>query len=255
MRPHRVLAFLILTAAGLCIPAWGQGSAVTPLNTVNIGVSLPGNQSLNATDNPVTVPLPTGTNTGLFHVGNVIKIDSEYLSITVVNASSLTASRAQLGSTSASHSANTAILRVYQLDVFLASPNTAIGAYQMNVNYDSPRLSLASVNVFPADVSPGITPLGTPVAVNTNTPGLLVLNSFNASASFQGAATSVARLYFTGTTPGPANISVNLTNIAGAAGNDLDPVANNVAGTLSASSVTVVVLSSSKRIRGQITSQ
>src|SRR5262249_39128908 len=149
------------------------------------------------------------------------KIDSEYFLITTLTIanpgySSVTASRAQLGSTAATHATQAAVMRVYQLDVLLSSPTVAIGAYQLNVNYDSARLSVLPVNVFPG---PGV--LGNPVAVNTNTAGVVIVNSFNASSSFQGGPTPIARLYFAGRASGTANISVNFTDLADASGNDM----------------------------------
>jgi hypothetical protein len=224
--------------------------SVTPLKTISIGVTMPPNQSLNATDNPVSIPLAAGTDTTLFHAGNIVEIDNEYFAITAVAVSNLTAMRAQLGTVASTHAASSAILRVYQLDVMLASPNTSIGAYQMNVIYDSAKLSVTTVNVFP-----GTGALGTPVAVNANTPGAVILNSFNASAFFQGSATPVARIYFAGSAAGTANISVNLTNLADTTGNDLDAAPNGISTTLSASSLTVMAFNVGKKGRGQITSQ
>jgi hypothetical protein len=260
-----VFRYLVLTiAASLCSSVvFGQG-IVSPLKTVNLAV-MPGDRTLNATDNPVVVPLATGTNPKLFHAGNVIKIDSEYFLIMTVTLSpqdnpgaqgfagysSVTATRAQLGSSAASHAAQSAVLRVYQLDVFIASPNAPIGAYQLNVNYDSARLSMIQVNVFPGD--PG--PLQNPIAMNTNTPGVVILNSFNADTPFQGAATSVARLYFSGTAGGTANVSVNFTSLEDASANELDAVSNSVSTTLSASSLNVMTLTPARRRLGQITSQ
>lgn len=229
--------------------ATGDTFSVTPLNTVDLGVTLSGN--LNATDNPANIPVTGGNTTSLFSAGNVVKIDSEYLLITGVAQSSLTASRAQLGSVAASHSTNASVLRVYQVDVNIASPNVFIGAYQLNLNYDSSRLSIVTVNVFP-----GLGPLGTPVAVNTNNPGVVTVNSFNAGNSFKGAATPVARLYFTGTASGSTNISAALTNVADTAGNDLNLVSSGVTTAVGTPSLTVTALNIVvKKVRGQITSQ
>jgi hypothetical protein len=267
MRVHLLLRNVALTiAAGLCSSVvFGQG-IVNPLKTVPAPLaSIPVDRSLNMTDNPVVVPVATGTNMKQFHAGNVIKIDSEYFTIMTVTVSpqdntslpgfagysSVTATRAQLGSIAAAHGAQSAVLRVYQLDVSIASPNAPIGAYQLNVNYDAARLSIIQVNVFPGD--PG--PLQNPIAMNTNTPGVVILNSFNADTPFQGPATSVARLYFTGTGSGTANVSVNFTSLEGASANDLDPVSNSVSTTLSASSLDVMTLAPVKRRLGQITSQ
>jgi hypothetical protein len=265
MRVHMLFRNLSFTIAfGLCSSVvFGQG-IVNPLKTVPLA-AVPGDRTLNATDNPVVVPLATGTNMKLFHAGNAIKVDSEYLSIMAVTVSpqdnpsgqgfagysSVTATRAQLGSTAAAHASQSAVLRVYQLDVFIASPNAPIGAYQLNVNYDAARLSIIQVNVFPGD--PG--PLQNPIAMNTKTPGVVILNSFNADTPFQGAATSVARLYFTGTGIGAANVSVNFTSLEGASANDLDPVSNSVSTTLSAASLNVMMLTPTRRGLGQITSQ
>jgi hypothetical protein len=171
------------------------------------------------------------------------------LQITAVSPSAITAVRAQHGSPAATHTAGSAVLRVYQLDVLLASPNASIGAYQLSVQYDNSKLSIIPDNVFP-----GTGALGTPVAVNTNNPGTIILNSFNASTFFSGAATPVARLFFTAAANGTANISVNLTNLADTTGNDLISLPNGTATTLSASAVTVSSFVA-RRVRGQVTSQ
>src|SRR5689334_21566429 len=87
MRIHRLLRNLALTiAAGLCSSIVFGQSVVNPLKTTSLAV-MPGDRTLNATDNPVVVPMATGTNMKLFQAGNVIKIDSEYLSIMTVTVS------------------------------------------------------------------------------------------------------------------------------------------------------------------------
>jgi hypothetical protein len=253
MRVHTLIRNLVLTvvAALSSSAVWAQGT-VNPLKTVMLS-ALP--SALNATDNPVNIPLAAGTDMTQFHAGNVIKIDSEYFLVTAVTPSAqpystITASRAQLGSSAAPHNVQAPISRVYQLDVLLTSPNP-IGAYQLNVNYDSSRLSIVQVNVFPGD--PG--PFQNPIAMNTNNPGTVILNSFNAGMSFTGGPTSVARLYFTGTGGGTANVSVNLTSLADGTGTDLDPASNTVTTALNTASLTVTTLNLTRRRFGQITSQ
>jgi hypothetical protein len=265
MRFRRLLVSVMLALLASLFPVIAGAQAVTPLNTTPLGVTLPNNQGLNATDS--SIPLATGTNTALFKASNVIKIDSEYFLITAVNVSTqdnpgqggftgystLTVARAQHDSAAAAHAANAPILRVYQLEVLLGSPNSPISAYQLSVSYGS-GLSLVSANVFPGD---GV--LGTPVAVNTKTSGTLILNSFDASASFGPAQSPnpkpVARVYFTGTAAGPATLTVNLSNIADATGNDLDAVSNGATTTLSATTLTVSSFTVRPRPRGQVTSQ
>ena len=264
MKLRQLVEFVTVTILVCLCPQIACAQTLSPVNTVPLGVTLRNDVNypgLNATD--VTIPLATGTNTGLFRPANLIKIDGEYLLITAVTPSlqdnpalqnftgysTLTASRAQYGSGAATHAAGSAVLRVYQLDVLLASPNAPIGAYQLNVQYDSSKLSIVPDNVFP-----GTGPLGTPVAVNTKTPGTIILNSFNASTFFSGAATPVARLLFTGAAAGTANISVNLNTVSDTLGNDLVTFGNGAATTLSASSVTVSSFIA-RRVRGQVTSQ
>jgi hypothetical protein len=249
MRIYRLIACTTLVAVGLFgFVVSAQNTSVAPLNTVNIGVTLPG--SLNATDSPA-VNISALADTSPFKVGNVIKLDSEYFLITAVAPSMLTATRAQLGSIAAAHNGGTDILRVYQVNVMLSSPNVEIGAYQLQVSYDNSRLSIISANVFP-----GTGNLGTPIAINTNTPGLVIVNSFNATNSFTGGPTPVARLYFSGTANGSASVSVSLTDLSDKAGSDLDPITNSVGTTLNAPSLTVSVFDVvGKRVRGQITSQ
>jgi len=265
MRVSRALYYLTLIFIASLHPwaALAQSNySVGPLQTTSVNVLLP--TGITAAD--TTIPVANIAGTTLFRVGNVIKIETEYLLINVVTLSmqdnpgapgftgysTLTVSRGQQGSSAAAHALNTPILRVFQLEVNLASPNVAIGAYQLDVNYNS-NLSLAAVNVFPGDG-----PLGTPVAVNTNVPGVVTLNSFNAANFFQGLSTAVARLYFTGISPGPASVSLTLANLADATGTDLDVGAppSGVNTTLSAMSLTVTTLDVIvRRIRGQITSQ
>jgi len=260
MRGHRLGCLALTLIAGLYpFVVWAQTSAsVTPLNAISISVNLPADRSLNATDSPVSIPLASGTDLTLLHAGNVIKIDNEYLLITAVVPASpystVTAARAQLGSSAAAHAAQAALLRVYQMDVLLASPNTPIGAYQLKMNYDSTKLAIVAVNVFP-----GTGALGAPVAVNTNDPGHIILNSFNADVPFQAAnPIPVARLYFTGTTSGAAAISMDVTDppkFVDAAGHDFSSTPAGLTTTLSAASLTVTTLDALRRGRGQITSQ
>lgn len=245
---HVVCVTLVIVAGFYSYIASAQNASVTPLNTTNIGVTLPG--SVNATDSPA-VNISALADTSPFKVGNIIKVDSEYFLITAVSPSTLTATRAQLGSIAAAHNGGTDILRVYQVNVMLSSPNVEIGAYQLKVFYDNSRLSIISANVFP-----GTGNLGTPVAINTNNPGFVIVNSFNATNSFIGGPTPVARLYFGGTAPGTASISVSLSDLSSKAGSDLDPFTNSVGTTLNAPSLTVAVFDVvGKRVRGQITSQ
>src|SRR5205814_9001537 len=103
-------------------------------------------------------------------------------------------------------------------------------------------LSLVSVNVFP-----GTGALGTPIAVNTNTAGVLVLNSFNASTFFQAGATPVARIYFAGSSAAAASISASISNLSDAAGIDLDAAPNGINTTLSSSSLTVMAFNVGKK--------
>jgi hypothetical protein len=255
MRLQRLLGSLTLAVVSAVYPfvLSAQSNVVTPLKTISASaLSQPLDSS--ATNIPLADTTPFKVNNALRIAGNV-NGDDEYVIVTgVTQSTSIDVARGRLGTSAKAHDAQKPIDLLYQLDVLITSPNP-IGAYQLNVTYDPATLSLDSVNVFK-----GTGALGTPIAVNATTAGSLILNSFNASAFFQGAATPVARVYFSGKIPtvaGSTNISVSLTNLSDTAGNDLDTSQSGVVATPSANNPLVVTVFDvlGKKVRGQITSQ
>jgi hypothetical protein len=231
-----------------------QSNAITPLKTIpGAALSLPLDSI--ATTVPVTDTAPFKVNNALRIAGNT-PADDEYVVVAPGGTqSSINATRGQLGTAAKQHDAGKSVDLLYQLDVSITSP-TPIGAYQLNVTYDSVKLLLDSINVFN-----GTGALGTPIAVNANTAGTLILNSFNADSSFQGGPTPVARVYFSPKPPAvvgtTANISVNLTNLGDGTGKDLDTTLSGVTATPTANDPLIVTVStvSARKVRGQITSQ
>jgi hypothetical protein len=255
MRLQRLVGSLTLAIVTAAYPAGlsAQANVVTPLKTISAS-SLSQPLTSFATNIPLADTTPFKVNNALRIAGN-IDGDDEYVIVTgVTQSTSIDVARGKLGTSAKAHDAQKSIDLLYQLDVLISSPNP-IGAYQLNVTYDPATLSLDSVNVFK-----GTGALGTPLAVNASTAGSLILNSFNATAFFQGAATPVARVYFSGKLPtvaGSTNISVNLTNLSDTTGNDLDTSLSGVVATPSANNPLVVTVFDviGKRVRGQITSQ